>query len=178
MRLVSSLLPAALALQACVYSSPVPLADPADAVFDEALLGAWLPLDVTAELRTAADTQAALVHVARDTGNAYLVSHRWESSDEQGQAYVIVLDDVRLLTLVERDGDEVVYSFAQYAIEGDRLTLRFIADRGAGEERGIEGTYTTAAELRSAVRARLHDPLLYEEDEVVLVRRPAAPDRR
>lgn len=178
MRNALLLLPAALALQACVYSSPVPLADPSEAVFDEALLGTWLAVEDTGELLTVADTQGALIHVARDTGNGYAVSHRRDGEDDHGHVYVVALEGVRFLTIIDDDGDGPVYSFARYTLEGDRLTVRFIANRGAGEERGLTGTFATSAELQEAVRARLHDPLLYEEDEVLLVRQPAGPARR
>lgn len=178
MRKVLLLLPAALALQACVYNSPVPLAEPGAAVFDEALLGEWLPVEDSSEVGAVPRTDATRIRVARDSSNGYVLSDPQEGEDRSARGYVVELDDVRFLTIVEDHGDGPVYTFARYTVDGDRLAIRFIADRGAAETRGITGAFATSAELQAAVRARLHDPLLYEEEEVLLVRQRAKPARR
>lgn len=173
MRSSSLLLPLMLSLQACVYESAVPLGDPDPASFDEALIGDWLPAEEASELRTAADTQAALLHVRRGSGPEYAITRDRRDDEIRGRAFITEVDDVRFLNILDLDEAEPLFAFARYRVEGDTLRLQFIADRSGSEERGMSGEFATSAELRAAVRARLHDPQLYEEDAILLVRMPA-----
>jgi hypothetical protein len=171
MRRLLLLLPVLLTLPGCVYSSAVPLGDPDPAAFDEALLGVW----VAAEESESADEADSLA-ISRSGPGEYRVE--WEDELDNGTRrvaravtiFVTHIGDVRFLNITEEDGG---YSFARYELAGDSLRVRFIADRSGAEDNGLSGTYASSEELREAVRARLHDPLLYEEEPLIMLRKRA-----
>ena len=88
MRKLLLLLPAALALQACVYNSPVPLAGPGEAVFDETLLGDWRPVEDATEADSVPDADGTVIRVARDSANGYVLRDLRDGEDRGARAYV------------------------------------------------------------------------------------------
>lgn len=172
MRRLLVLLPVVLTLPGCVYTSTVPLGDPDPAAFDEALLGTWVP----AEADDSADETDSLV-ISRGGPGEYRVA--WDDEVEDGARrvargatiFVTRIGDVRFLNIAEEDGSG--YSFARFEVAGDTLRLRFIADRSGVEDNGLSESYPSSGELRAAVRARLDDPRLYEEEPLVLLRKRA-----
>ena len=175
MRRLSLLLILALALPACgIYDSAIPIDEPAAASFDPALVGSWL-----AESEEDAD---ALVQVHRFNEREYLIE--WSEVEhstrapQTARAFVTILDDARFLNIQALDEPELAarkFSFARYDLAGDILRVRWVATPG-DDTRGIEEQFASSAALRAALRARLHDPTLYADEELVLrrIRRQAA----
>jgi hypothetical protein len=177
------LLTLALLLPGCVYTSAIPLGDPAAAPFDQALVGDWIVESEGADDEAVGDAlpiDSAGIRVHRFNQHEYLIEyHEWACAEfrvpraveRRLRAFISTVDTVRFLNIQDIVGD-TAYMFAHYTINGAELRLRFIADGSNG--RGLEGSHKTSAALLAAVRARLNDPELFEKGGMLLVR-PRAP---
>jgi hypothetical protein len=158
-----------------IYDSGVPLDEPTALSFDDSLLGTWVVVD-----DDMGGDEAPVLEIRRFNEREYLLE--WSeravdpagapaepvSAQDRARGYVTVIDDSRILNV--QDLDEGTFTFARYAIAGSTLRFRMIAS--GPDERGLKEQFSTSAELRAAVRARLHDPLLYDEEETVAHRVP------
>jgi hypothetical protein len=103
------LLPLAVLLPGCAYTSPVPLGDPADAPLDEALVGDWV-----GEAEEGGPGDSATIRVRRFKQHEYMVEwHLWECQmyrppqfrDRRLRAFITAIDSVRFLSIQDIQGD-------------------------------------------------------------------------
>jgi hypothetical protein len=147
-------LAACLVLAGCPYSSEHPLGDPATAVLDKALVGAWVTTDPeTRETSTVTFlpfNDHELVGVGAEGGSS-------PGSIMTFRLFVTVIDGQRFLNICEirEDGAQEWY-FARYSASADSLSLRLVDDALVGPS-----PLTTSAELQDFVRRNLSNPRLY-----------------
>lgn len=165
-----------LLLAGCdIYESGVPLDEPTAASFDESLLGTWVILD-----DEMAGDETPVLEIRRFNEREYLIEWSERALDPAGapvepapaqdraRGYVTVIDDIRILNV--QDLDEQTFLFARYTTADGMLRFRMIAS--GPDARGLKEQFSSSADLKTAVRARLRDPLLYEEEETVARRMP------
>ena len=146
--LLPFLFAATLLLAGCPYASEFPLGDPAEAVADAALLGAWRP---------AVEGEEEFTLTFRSSGGGQLTVTAESPEEEQASypAFVSEAGAERFLNLRE-EAESGRWYFANYRLEGDRLLLRLVDDE-LFEGQELPGP----AELRDFLRLHLDDPRLY-----------------
>jgi hypothetical protein len=159
---------AALLLAGCPYSADQPLGDPALAVPDRALAGAWQSEDP--------ETHEKISFTFASFNKHEMVGFSRESEDKPISVFRLFVTPVggeKFLNVQElRDDGEPQWYFARYRIVGDTLSLRLIDDALFGSK-----TFSTPEALLGFVRANLADPRLYGNPEdqtpdMVLTRSP------
>jgi hypothetical protein len=156
-----------LALSACPLASERPLTDPAAAILDPALAGAWQARDPdTGEWRVISfipfDEHAYVALYAED--KARIEAYRVFSSS---------IGTERFLNVRELGAGGGSWNFLNYRVEAGKLVLR-IVDDALFQAEGLG----SADELALAVGRRLADPLLYgggADADLVLERPPSLP---
>lgn len=147
-----------LTLAGCPFSSDLPLSSPADALPDDALTGRWKTQDketrqwVTVEFLQYSEKE--YVAWSRDPGEA-------SGKIEAYRVFVTNIERERFLNIQELGpGTSRVWSFANYHITGDALSLRFVDDALFSTQ-----TFSSSDALREFVRKNLRDPRLYASDD-------------
>jgi hypothetical protein len=142
---------AALMLGGCPYSTEEPLADPATARIDPALVGAWRMRDAeTGELQDI---------VFLPFNDRELVAYAPVAAPGEAsvcRVFVTEIGKERFLNIQELGTDGTAWYFARYAVEESRLVLHLIDDN-LFEAR----SFASARERQEFIRAHLDDPLLY-----------------
>lgn len=156
-----------LLLTACLdpapYRSFVPLGEPESAALDASLLGTW-------DLWSRGLPEHEVV-VRRDGDRFYDIAVRMPGETGSDfrllllRGYITELDGARFLNL-QMPGSLTIppIEFAyllRFELRGDELR-----GRGIMQSAGLDWQFTSSAELRNALRARLTDPSLYGDQHV------------
>lgn len=145
---------AILLLAGCPFASDYPLSDPADAPFDEALLGTWENADPEGR-------DAFTLTIARFNDHELLGVGREERPEgidvTTFRLFVTEIGTARFLNIMELTNEgEPRWYFARYAVSGDTLRLRIVDDAL------FESTVPAdAGALRAFFRAHFEDDALY-----------------
>src|SRR5512134_3265918 len=111
MRRLLLLAPLPLVLSACVYTSAVPLGDPADAPLEEALVGDWLVQDENPDeddSEVVLPFDSAGIRIQRFNQHEYLIAYEeWTCGDfrlprrveRRLRAFVSMVDTTRFLNI-------------------------------------------------------------------------------
>jgi hypothetical protein len=145
-------------LAACPFSYDLPLSAPADAIVDNALVGSW-------KMQDPESGQLVTIEFLRFNEKEYVAwSREPDGAAEKVVVYRVFVTDIegeRFLNSKElgaKTGRS--WSFANYRINGDTLSLRFVDDAIFASQ-----TFDSSDALREFVRRNLHDPRLYATDE-------------
>ncbi len=147
-----------LTLAACPFSSDLPLSSPADALTDNSLLGRWKMQDQETK-------QWVTIDFLQYDDKEYVAWSR-DPADANGKVdvfrlFVTAIEGERFLNVQELGtGSSPAWSFANYQITGDALSLRFVDDAIFSSQ-----NFGSSDALREFVRKNLHDPRLYAGDE-------------
>jgi len=147
-----------LSLSACPFSSDLPLGLPADASLDGALTGTWQAQDPESQqwvsITFVPFNEREYVALTHDPGEK-------EEKEKLWRVFVTLIDEERFLNIEELDGgNDAAWSFANYRVSGDTLSIRLLDDALFSSQ-----TFRSSDALRDYVRAHLHDPRLYMSDD-------------
>ncbi len=144
-------LPAMLLLAGCPLTSDHPLSDPATALIDAALVGAWKAQDAdTGESRTITFLPFNEHELVGFTpGDA-------ADSVDAFRVFTSAIDNERFLNVRDLGDASSDWYLVHYTINGGKLVLSVVDDGLFGER-----TFATSAELSAFLQQKLSDPLLY-----------------
>jgi hypothetical protein len=162
---------AVLLLAGCPYGSDQPLADPALAVPDQALIGTWQAQDPetgeTLSFTFVPFNGHEMVGFSREIGSD-------DTAISVFRIFITRVGQQGFLNVQELrgDSDQPQWYFARYRFAGDALMVRLVDDTLFGSK-----SFATPQALQSFVLANLEDPRLYGEpddatQEMVLTRPP------
>jgi hypothetical protein len=145
-------------LAACPFSYDLPLSSPSDSILDNGLPGSW-------KMQDPQSGQWATLELLRYNEKEYVAWSR--EPPETGQKIVIyrvlvtAIDGERFLNVQELgSGAGRAWSYANYRVSADSLSLRFVDDAIFSSQ-----TFGSSDALREFVRGNLHNPRLYMSDE-------------
>lgn len=145
-------------LAACPFSYDLPLGAPADTIRDNALAGSW-------KMQDPESGQWVTIEFLRFNEKEYVAWSREPDGEAEKivayRAFITEIEGERFLNAQELDAEPGrAWSFANYRISGDTLSLRFVDDALFSSR-----TFESSDSLREFVRKNLHDPRLYTADE-------------
>jgi hypothetical protein len=145
----------------CPYESDVPLSGCGEAGLDSALIGKWeylgSPGDRESTIEFVRFNERELLVLVREEGNARIDMYR---------ACVSPVGDERFLNVQDLTvADQRKWSFVQYSVVENRLTVRIV------DEKLFQKPMGSPEELHRFIRENLANPALYDDEKGQVLKR-------